>query len=181
MPSHFRWSFARLVACALVFAIAASHAPGLAAAGNDADAGTWRMIVMTGPAQIAVAPPASTSSADYQAELTALKAAQARLTRAQQRAIDYWGRGGAVCWNQIMREMVARADLPPPPNADGTYGSRRQQPVRRAAVPVRQPALRGPRLQLRTVAQFDALKAAWYYKYLYNRPSPSHVDRASRR
>ena len=26
------------------------------------------------------------------------------------------------------------------------------------------------------VAQYEALKAAWYYKYLYNRPSPSEVD-----
>jgi membrane-associated phospholipid phosphatase len=26
------------------------------------------------------------------------------------------------------------------------------------------------------VAQFEALKVAWYYKYLYNRPSPSEVD-----
>src|SRR4029077_16934685 len=27
-----------------------------------------------------------------------------------------------------------------------------------------------------TVAQYDALKTAWYYKFLYNRPSPSAVD-----
>jgi len=27
-----------------------------------------------------------------------------------------------------------------------------------------------------TVAQFEALKIAWYYKYLYNRPAPSAVD-----
>jgi hypothetical protein len=26
------------------------------------------------------------------------------------------------------------------------------------------------------VAQYEALKVAWYYKYLYNRPSPSKVD-----
>ena len=26
------------------------------------------------------------------------------------------------------------------------------------------------------VAQFDALKAAWHYKYLYNRPAPWQVD-----
>src|SRR5262249_30681889 len=25
-------------------------------------------------------------------------------------------------------------------------------------------------------AQYDALKAAWYYKFLYNRPAPSKVD-----
>jgi membrane-associated phospholipid phosphatase len=27
------------------------------------------------------------------------------------------------------------------------------------------------------VAQYEALKVAWYYKYLYNRPAPSQVDR----
>ena len=27
-----------------------------------------------------------------------------------------------------------------------------------------------------TVAQFEALKVAWYYKYLYNRPAPSNAD-----
>jgi hypothetical protein len=26
------------------------------------------------------------------------------------------------------------------------------------------------------VAQYEALKAAWYFKYLYNRPAPSKVD-----
>jgi hypothetical protein len=26
------------------------------------------------------------------------------------------------------------------------------------------------------VAQFEALKAAWHFKYLYNRPAPSKVD-----
>jgi len=30
------------------------------------------------------------------------------------------------------------------------------------------------------VAQYDALKAAWYYKYLYGRPAPSTVDPAVR-
>ena len=96
MPSRCFRSFARLIACTLVFAVVASHGPRLAAAGNDADAGAWRMIVMTSPAQILVAPPASTSSADYQAELTALKAAQGRLTRGQQQSIEYWRAGGVV-------------------------------------------------------------------------------------
>ena len=31
-----------------------------------------------------------------------------------------------------------------------------------------------------SVAQFDALKAAWNFKFLYNRPSPSDVDGAVR-
>ncbi len=56
------------------------HAGRLAAANNDADAGTWQMIVLTGPTQFTVAPPSSVTSLDYQAELAAIKSAQARLT-----------------------------------------------------------------------------------------------------
>ena len=29
-----------------------------------------------------------------------------------------------------------------------------------------------------SVAQYDALKAAWHYKYQYNRPAPANVDDA---
>jgi hypothetical protein len=177
MPSHPHWSFARAVACALVVAIVASHSPRLAAAGNDADAGTWRMVVMTSPAQIAVAPPTSTSSAEYQAELTALKAAQGRLTRAQQRAIDYWSVGGVIRWNETMMEMVARADLPPPPNSDGTYSAPdANNPFAEPQFPFGNPPYASRAYSYVSLAQFEALKAAWHFKYLYNRPSPSDVD-----
>jgi len=181
MPSQPRPSFARPVACALLLAIVASHAPRLAAAGNDVDAGTWRMIVMTSPAQIAVASPTSVSSADYQAELTALKAAQGRLTPAQQRNIDYWSAGGVVRWNEIMLEMVSRADLPPPPNADGTYPvPDANNPFAEPQFPFGNPPYAARAYSYVSVAQFEALKAAWHFKYLYNRPSPSDVDPAVR-
>ncbi len=53
-------------------------------------------------------------------------------------------------WNQILRELVARYNLPPAPRDNGTYPAPgRRQPVRRSRVPLRQPALRGARLQLR--------------------------------
>jgi hypothetical protein len=169
--------FLRPVAVALVFAILAGLAPRIMAAGTDADAGTWRMVVMTGPAQIAVAPPASTASAEYQAELTALKGAQARLTRAQQRNIDYWSAGGVVRWNETMLEMVSRADLPPPPNADGTYSAPdANNPFAEPQFPFGNPPYAARAYSYVSVAQFEALKAAWYYKHLYNRPSPSAVD-----
>ena len=40
----------RAAAALAAVALAAGHAPALRAAGNDADAGTWRMIVLTSPA-----------------------------------------------------------------------------------------------------------------------------------
>ena len=73
-----------------------------AAAGPDADAGTWRMIVLTSPTQISVAAPAPVTGADYHAELTAIKNAQSRLTFKQRRAITHWGQGGVIRWNEIL-------------------------------------------------------------------------------
>ncbi|MEI9976267.1 MAG: hypothetical protein WDO73_31995 [Ignavibacteriota bacterium] len=93
----------------------------LSAAGNDPGAGNWKMIVLTGPTQIPVPPPAPITDAGYQSELAAVKAAQAHLTSSQRTAIANWKAGGIVRWNQILLELVASADLPPEPNADGTY------------------------------------------------------------
>ncbi len=177
MPSRSASSFARLVASALVLTIAAGQAPRLAAAGNDADAGTWRMVVMTSPAQIPVAQPASAASADYQAELTAIKTAQSRITAAQQRTIDYWSRGGVLRWNDFMMELVARADLAPPPNPDGTYSAPdANNPFAEPQFPFGNPPYAARAYSYVSVAQFEALKAAWHFKYLYNRASPSDVD-----
>lgn len=74
----------------------APTATSLGAAGTDAGAGNWRMIVLTGPTQFAVAPPGSTTGLDYQAELNAIKSAQGRLTADQPKALDYWSRGGVL-------------------------------------------------------------------------------------
>src|SRR5690242_6099409 len=49
----------------------------------DADAGTWKMIVLASPDQIVVPDPASPVSAAYKAEIAALKTAQANETQAQ--------------------------------------------------------------------------------------------------
>ena len=165
----------RLLIAAIALAPAAAGVA--AAAGNDPGAGNWRMIALTGPTQFSVPPPAQVAGSDYQSELTSIKSAQARLTTEQQRAIDYWGSGGIVRWNEIMMALVARFNLPPAPRADNTY------PVPDAANPFADPQFPfgNPPYAARaysyvTVAQFDALKAAWYYKYLYNRPAPSKVD-----
>src|SRR5467141_858341 len=82
--------------------------PPLETASLDSTAGSWRMIVLTGPTQFTVAAPAAETSAVYTTELAAIKAAQAKLTTSQRRVIDYWAGGGVLRWNQIVRELVAR-------------------------------------------------------------------------
>jgi len=149
----------------------------LNAAGIDAGAGSWRMIVLTGPTQFAVAAPGSTTGLDYQAELNAIKSAQGRLTADQRKAIDYWSRGGVLRWNEILIGLVARYNLPPVPNADNSYPvPDANNPFADPQFPFANPPYAARAYSYVTVAQFDALKAAWYYKYLYNRPAPWRVD-----
>jgi hypothetical protein len=35
--------------------------------------------------------------------------------------VNYWGAGAVLRWNEIMRERVAKHNIPPYQNADGTY------------------------------------------------------------
>ena len=168
------------VAAAVVATALPPTAP-LKAAGNDADAGTWQMIVMTGPTQIAVPAPSQVGSLDYQAELASIKSAQGRLTTAQRKAIDYWSKGGVLRWNEILLELVSRADLPPAPNADGTYPvPDANNPFADPQFPFGNPPYAARAYSYVALAQFEALKAAWHYKYLYNRPAPAKVDGAVR-
>src|SRR4051812_13542623 len=62
---------------------------GASLVASDANAGDWKMVVLTGPMQFDVPVPAATDSAVYQAELSAIKADQTKLTDAQKAAIDY--------------------------------------------------------------------------------------------
>lgn len=149
----------------------------LSAGASDENAGTWQMIVLTGPTETAVPAPTSVSGPDYQAELAAIRNAQARLTTAQRKSIDYWSQGGVLRWSEIMMELVARANLPPAPAADGTYPAPDpNNPFADPPFPFGNPPYAARAYSYVAVAQYDALKVAWHYKYLYNRPSPSRVD-----
>jgi len=151
--------------------------PASSPSGADANAGTWRMIVLSGPTQFDVPAPAPTSSETYQAELVAIKAAQASITDTQRQAIDTWAGGGVLRWNQVLRELVARYNLPPAPRDNGTYVSPdANNPFADPRFPFANPPYSARAYSYVSVAQFEALKVAWYYKFLYNRPSPSQVD-----
>jgi membrane-associated phospholipid phosphatase len=143
----------------------------------DANAGAWKMIVLSSAAQINVVAPAPVTDAGYKNELAQIKTAQASLTDAQKASITYWSGGGVLRWNEIMRELAAKSDLPPAPNADGTY------PVPSAANPFADPQFpfSNPPYAARaysyvSVAQYEALKSAWYWKYQYKRASPAKND-----
>jgi hypothetical protein len=151
--------------------------PPLQAASLDSNAGSWSMIVLSGPTQFTVAAPAAETSAAYTAELAAIKALQANLTTAQRRSIEYWAGGGVLRWNQIVRELVARFNLPPAPRSDGTYPvPDPENPFGDPQFPFANPPYAARAYSYVAVAQYEALKTAWYWKYQYNRRSPARND-----
>lgn len=143
----------------------------------DAGAGEWRMLVLTSPAQVPVGPPTDVASEAYKAELASIKEAQATLTEAQRANIEYWSGGAVLRWNQILRELVARYNLPPAPKPDDTYPApSAANPFADPQFPFSNPPYAARAYSYVSVAQFEALKSAWAYKYQYRRLSPSRLD-----
>jgi hypothetical protein len=154
-----------------------TEVPALQPTNIDANAGSWKMIVLTGPDQIAVPAPAATTSDVFRAEVDAVKSAQSRMTDDQQREVNYWSGGGVLRWNQIERELVARYNLPPAPRPDGSYAvPDADNPFGDPAFPFSNPPYAARAYSYVSVAQYEALKAAWYWKFRYNRPSPAKFD-----
>ena len=155
--------------------------PPLEAASLDSTAGSWQMIVLSGPTQFTVAAPAADTSAAYRAELATIKVTQANLTAAQRHVIDYWAAGGVLRWNQIVRGLVARYNLPPAPRADGTYPvPDPENPFADPQFPFANPPYASRAYSYLAVAQYEALKTAWHWKYQYRRASPARIDNAVR-
>ena len=143
----------------------------------DENAGNWNMIILNSPDQIAVAAPADVNSAAYQQELASIKTLQENLTNDQRKAIDYWKSGGIIRWNEIMRDLVARFNLPAAPVNDKTYPAPDpDNPFSDPEFPFSNPPYASRAYSYVCVGQYEALKAAWYYKFLYKRPSPAKTD-----
>src|SRR5207245_10024973 len=143
----------------------------------DSNAGSCWMIGLSGPTQCAVAAPAAETSAAYAVELAAIKTAQANLTAAQRSSIAYWAGGGVLRWNQIERELVARFNLPPAPRPDGTYPvPDPENPFADPQFPFANPPYAARAYSYVPVAQYEALKTAWYWRYQLHRRSPARID-----
>ncbi|MCU0646396.1 MAG: phosphatase PAP2 family protein [Gemmatimonadaceae bacterium] len=151
--------------------------PALEVSNVDADAGSWRPIVLASPEQVPVPAPLAVTSAEYRAELEAVVRAQRTMTPAQRANMEYWSSGGVLRWNQVMRELVARYNLPPAPRADGTYVfPDADNPFADPNFPFANPPYAARAYAYVSVAQYDALKAAWFWKYRHNRPAPSRTN-----
>jgi hypothetical protein len=151
--------------------------PALDPLKTDVNAGVWKPILLTGPTEFAVAAPVATNTPAYVAEINEIKGWQRNLNETQKKSIRYWSAGAVLRWNEILRELVAKNNIPPYQNPDGTY------PIPSAANPFAYPSFpfATPPYAARAyayvaAAQYDVLIASFYYKKLYNRQSPYKID-----
>ena len=144
---------------------------------TDLDAGTWKTILLTTPDEFAVPAPVATNNPAYIAELNEIKGWQTNLSDKQRDIISYWSAGGILRWNEILRELVAKHNLPPYQNEDGTYPvPNANNPFAYPVFPFANPPYAARAYAYVSTAQYDALVAAYHYKKLYNRSAPYKID-----
>lgn len=166
-----------LTACDKHITQATDNTPALTPSSEDLNAGTWKTILLPRPDSFAVAAPVATSNALYVADLNEIKGYQHNLSSSDLSNIKYWSAGGVLRWNEIMRDLVAKYNLPPYQNADGTYPiPSSTNPFAYPLFPFSNPPYAARAYAYVSGAQYDALVACWYYKTLYNRPAPYTVD-----
>ncbi|WPP52782.1 phosphatase PAP2 family protein [Catalinimonas niigatensis] len=143
----------------------------------DEDGGTWTPILLSAPEQIEISAPVDVTSDAYLDELAELKSTAANLSNEQRETMEYWTNNPIIRWNEIALELVAKYNLIPGPNGDGSYTlPNPAQPDGPSLFPFAHPPYASRMLAYLSVAQFDGLVAAWHYKYKYNRQAPYEVD-----
>jgi hypothetical protein len=166
-----------LAACNKSVSDRTADLPPLAPASEDLNAGTWKPILLSRPDTFAVAVPVATSNALYTADLNEIKGYQAHLSSDQQGQIAYWSAGGVLRWNEIMRDLMAKYNLPPYQNADGSYPiPSSTNPFAYPFFPFSNPPYAARAYAYVSAAQYDALVACWHYKTVYKRSAPYLVD-----
>jgi hypothetical protein len=150
----------------------------------DNNAGTWQTYNPMSPSEfMSIIPsPSEITSKEYLKELEEVKAEMANIDDNKRNIIRYWSSGGVLRWNQIMREMVAKNNLPPPENNLGQY------PIPNASdpdnfngtgisFPFSNPPYAARAYAYVSIAQYDALVMAMALKKLYARSTPNEVDK----
>lgn len=121
-------------------------------AGAEPAAGTWRTWVLSSPSQIEVPAPPTGAAAD--AEREELRQLAAARTPEMQKAVEHWGQAPATKpWTDLNIEIVTGGVKDPPLSSRG--------------------------YALTSVAVYDAVVAAYHWKYEYDREPPAGVPTLS--
>ncbi|MBS1947780.1 MAG: phosphatase PAP2 family protein [Bacteroidetes bacterium] len=154
-----------------------ANLPALAPGNLDMGAGAWKPVLITGPGAFAVAAPAATNSPSYIADLNEIKGYQKNLSSTDRAKIKYWSAGGVLRWNEILRGLVAKYNLAPYQNPDGSFPAPNpNNPFAYPLFPFANPPYAARAYAYVSAAQYDALVACWYYKQMYNQAAPYKTD-----
>jgi hypothetical protein len=150
--------------------------PALAPGNLDLNADTWAPI-LTAASTFTVATPDVITSPNYLADLNEIKSYQRNLTGEQKDIIKYWSAGSVLRWNEILRELVAKHNLPPYQKDDGTYPfPSAANPLAYPLFPFSNPPYAARAYAYVSAAQYDALVQAWKFKKQFNRAAPYTND-----
>lgn len=150
--------------------------PALAPTNIDANADTWTPI-LTASSTFTVATPEAITTPNYLADLNEIKSYQKNLTSDQKDIIKYWSAGSVLRWNEILRELVAKHNLPPYQNDDGSYPfPSAANPLAYPLFPFSNPPYAARAYAYVSAAQYDALVQAWKFKKTFNRAAPYKND-----
>ena len=170
-------SLASISSCSNEIYDRSENYPMLLPSKNDDLAGTWRPILLSAPDEFSLEAPVATSNSAFTREINEIKSYQANITDEQKAIIKYWSAGSVLRWNEIMRALVAKHNLPPYQNADGTYPTpSAANPFANTPFPFSNPPYAARAYAYVSAAQYDALVATWHYKKLYNRVAPYVAD-----
>lgn len=117
---------------------------------GETTAGQWKPVLITSVLNYRLQAPPDVSSNQTKAELNELHSLQTSSNDQIISNINYWNNKGIIRWNEIARHLVIKNGVNPP-KASRIYA-------------------------LLSVGQYDALVAAWYNKYLFQRQNPNWAD-----
>lgn len=147
--------------------------PTLNPSNEDLNADSWKAVLVTDPTVFTVAAPAATTSPAYTADLNEIKGYQRNLSSDQKAIIKYWSAGAVLRWNEIMRDLVAKHNVPPYQNPDGSYPAPvSTNPFNYPQFPFANPPYAARAFAYLSAAQYDALVTAYHFKKQYNRSAP---------
>lgn len=148
--------------------------PNFDPASIEAAGGAWKTVLLTNSGEVTVPAPDATGSASYQSEVANIIQLQTSLTASDKKSIDDWSGSGIIKWNAMASKLVARYNIPPEANPDGTYPApNAANPGAYPKFPFANPPYASRAYAHLSVALYDALVSCWKYKFQYNRLSPA--------
>ena len=131
----------------------------------DANAGTWKPILVSNFDSYTPSTPLNEQDPGFKQQLNDIVELQKSMNDADMQNMKYWGAGGILRWNEILRELVAKYNLPPVNNADGTYPIPiASNPLAYPYFPFANPPYAARAYAYVSAAQYDALVTAFYFK-----------------